>query len=81
MDLYKGYMGRDVRCEESHEEMAHLEVGQLWVALYEGFFWVGSYMKVARATPEQGLEMGLRGVFAPGAIIAINREGHASNNC
>ena len=34
-------------------------------------------MKVARATPELGLglRMGLRGVFAPGAIIAINRGG------
>ena len=42
--------------------------------------WAYSYMKVARATPEQ-LEMGLLGGFAPGAIIAINREGHASNNC
>ena len=31
-------------------------------------------MKVARATPEQ-LKMGLRGGFAPGAIIAINLGG------
>ena len=62
MDLYEGYRGRDetmllsdIWCEESHEEMAHLKVGKLWVGLiYEGFFgW--AYMKVARATPEQGL--------------------------
>ena len=28
----------DIWCEESHEEMAHLKVGKLWVGLiYEGF--------------------------------------------